>query len=164
MIILAVICFIINATKPISSTRRSLNCSYSVLQTSTLMHWCVAQRAQILSLSASGGCVHSTYSSHSIEMNVRKCSVLPLADLGYPWVDSMICRVYKAPSVFLFTEHPTTPTGYLKLILVPCLHRHLRRLVCLEASLMLIRLVFAKLILWDAPIAVNGGGEGFGFA
>jgi hypothetical protein len=94
-------------------------------------------RAQILSLS--GGGVHS---SHSIEMNARKCSVLPLAHLGYPWVDSMICRAYKAPSAFLFTEHTATPTGFLKLILVRFFH--LRRL---EARLMsnfqaLIRLIF----------------------
>ena len=119
-------------------------------------------------MSLSGRGVHSTYSSHPIEMNARKCSVLPLADLGYPWVDSMICRVSKAPSAFLFTEHLATPTGYLKLILkltfVRCFHWHLRRLVCLEASLMLIRLVFEILILWDAPTAFNEGGEGFGFA
>ena len=70
-------------------------------------------RAQILSLS--GGGVHS---SHSIEMNARRSSVLPLARLGYPWVDSMICKVYKAPNAFPFIEHMVTLTGFLKLILV----------------------------------------------
>ena len=69
--------------------------------------------AQILSLSGGG-----VRSSRLIEMNARRCSVLPLARLGYPWVDSMICRVYKAPSAFLFIEHMVTPTGFLRLILV----------------------------------------------
>ena len=70
-------------------------------------------RAQILSSSGGG-----VLSSRLIEMNARRCSVLPLARLGYPWVDSMICKVYKAPSAFPFIEHMVTPTGFLRLILV----------------------------------------------
>lgn len=70
-------------------------------------------RAQILSLSGGG-----VLSSHLIEMNERRYSVLPLGRLGYPWVDSMIYKVYKAPSAFPFIEHMVTPTGFHRLILV----------------------------------------------
>jgi hypothetical protein len=74
-------------------------------------------RAQILLLSGGG-----VRSSHLIEMSARRSSVLPLAHLGYPWVDSMICKVYKAHSAFQFTEHTVTPIDFLRLILVGCIH------------------------------------------
>jgi hypothetical protein len=127
--------------------RRSSNCSYPVLQISTSMSGALQRnitdiRAQILSLS--GGGVHS---SHLIETSARRCSVLPLARLGCPWVVSMTCKVYKAPSAFPFIEHMVTPTGFLRLILV-CRLKAIR----LEAMLMLIcqasiRLIFRNIRL-----------------
>jgi HECT-domain (ubiquitin-transferase) len=120
-------------------------------------------RAQILSLS--GGGVHS---SHLIEMNAQRCSVLPLARLGFPWADSMICKVYKAPSAFPFIEHMVTPTGFLRLILV-----------CRLKALLEARLIFDlpgfnqidlpqyssyEMLRQQLLLSINEGGEGFGFA
>lgn len=121
-------------------------------------------RAQILSLSGGGA-----HSSHSIEMSERKCLVLPLVHLGCPWADSMICRVYKAPSAFPFTEHMATLTGFLKLILVCCFH--------LQKTSSEANVDFLGFNQIDLPqyssyemlrqqllLAINEGGEGFGFA
>ena len=122
--------------------RRSSNCSYPGLQISTLMSGALPRnitgiRAQILSLSGGG-----VLSSHLIEMSGRRCSVLPLARLGYPWADSVIYKACKAPSAFPFIEHMVIPTDFLRLILV-CRLKVFRRL---KARLTLIFQVSIRLI------------------
>lgn len=62
---------------------------------------------------SSGGGVRS---SRSTGTSAPRCSASPLGHLECPWAGSMIYRVYKAPSAFLFTEHMAIQTDFLRLI------------------------------------------------
>jgi hypothetical protein len=83
-------------------------------------------------------------------------------------VDSTICRAYKAPSAFLFTGHTATPTGFLKLILVRFLSSKTRSEAYVELpgfnQIDLPQYSSYEMLRQQLLLAINEGGEGFGFA
>jgi HECT-domain (ubiquitin-transferase) len=83
----------------------------------------------------------------------------------------MTCRVYKAPNAFLFIEHMVIPTGFLR-------PTHVR---CIQSSQLVERTVpnfilsgfnqidlpqysSYEMLRQQLLLAINEGGEGFGFA
>src|SRR6266851_501815 len=124
-------------------------------------------RAQILLLSGGG-----VRSSLSIAMSARRCSVSPLAHLECLLVDSMICRVCKEPSAFPSTEHTATPIGFLRLILVCCVHSRSNPMTRSDADAVLPgfnqidlpQYSSYEMLRQQLLLAINEGGEGFGFA